>query len=75
MVLEWNLLNMTVQQWRNKHRRCAWCSHCEKRTYTEIVGCGLDYRVPRHYCTAKLKTVDHMIPRLFCRVFEQRKDD
>lgn len=66
---------MTVQQWRNKHRRCAWCIYCEKQSYTEVDDVGLGYEAIKYYCTAKLKTVDHMTPRPFCRVFEQRKDD
>ena len=66
---------MTVTQWRNKHRRCAWCVHCEKQSYTEIVGCGLDYKAVRYYCNGKLKVVDSTIPRPFCMLFEQRKEE
>lgn len=66
---------MTVTEWRNKHRRCAWCIYCEKRSGIDVVAGGLDYEAIKYYCTAKLKRVDHMTPRPFCRVFEQRKDD
>lgn len=66
---------MTVEQWRNKHRRCAWCVHCEKQTYTEVDECGLGYEALRYYCAGKLKTVDYMTPRPFCRLFEQKKEE
>lgn len=66
---------MTVQQWRNKHRRCAWCIYCEKRSGIDVDAGGFVFEVVRHYCTAKLKTVDSTLPRPFCRLFNQRKDD
>ena len=68
-------LTMTVWEWRNRHRRCVWCAHCEKQSYIEVDDVGLGYEAIRYYCVGKLKTVDCMVPRLFCRLFEQKKED
>lgn len=63
---------MTVQEWRNKHRRCAWCVHARAE---EVYDDGYTYLdITIYTCTAKCKRVDPTTPRPFCRLFEQRKE-
>ena len=63
---------MTVQEWRGRHRRCAWCVHAKSNEaydddYTDLY-------ITIYTCTAKNKRVDPTTPRPFCRLFEQRKE-
>lgn len=60
---------MTVQQWRNRHRRCYFCKHC--KYVMPPYGIAPDY----YRCEAKCKIVNENIPRPFCRLFEQKKED
>lgn len=63
---------MNLNEWRNKHHKCAWCVYCEKQEYTEVNEFGFSYDAVRYYCTGKLRVVGRMTPRPFCRLFEQK---
>lgn len=62
---------MTVQEWRNKHRRCAWCVHIKpEEVYDDDY---TDLYITIHTCAAKCKRVDPTTPHPFCRLFEQKE--
>lgn len=52
-----------VSKWRRKHKKCRFCKHCK---YSPMIF-GHD---PAPWCTAKKKTVDDEIPKMFCRAFQ-----
>lgn len=57
---------MTVQEWRDRHRRCKWCKYLH-------VYCNSLLRVgPSYRCRAKQRYVNPDLPRPFCRLFEQK---
>lgn len=56
-------LKMTVQEWRNKHRKCDFCKH------ESFSPCGYAY------CDAKKKGVFRWLPRPFCRLFELKEGE
>lgn len=57
---------MTVEEWRNKNHKCAWCIHCISRVERDVgVVC---------VCNAKRKRVNTTILRPFCRLFEQETE-
>ena len=51
---------MTVNEWRNKHRKCLFCVHFNNT-------CWL------HWCRAKMKDVYADHPRPFCRLFQLKE--
>lgn len=53
--------HMTVDEWRNKHKRCKYCA------FIQLTDCGWE-------CTAKDKFVYRNIPRVFCKLFRVRED-
>lgn len=54
---------MTVDEWRNKHRKCKFCANIKYLTLPP--NCiGVDT-----WCNAKMKTVNDEIPRPFCKLF------
>ena len=61
---------MTVQEWRGRHRRCAWCVHIKSdEVYDDDY---TDLYITIYTCTAKNRRVDPTTPRPFCRLFKQR---
>lgn len=61
---------MNLNEWRNKHRKCAWCIHMVER---EVFDYDAQMEIKQYVCSAKLKVVNPLTPRPFCRVFEQDK--
>ena len=51
---------MTVNEWRNKHRKCLFCVHFNNT-------CWLNW------CRAKMKDVGADHPRPFCRLFQLKE--
>lgn len=60
---------MTVNEWRNKHRRCKFCKHVQ--VFDAPPNC-LDGDL--FECKAKQKPVHPTVPRPFCRVFQLKED-
>ena len=59
---------MSVKDWRNKHRKCLWCTHFRINEYFDY---EMDSKAHYFWCEAKQKRVNQNIPRPFCRVFQQ----
>lgn len=59
---------MTVNEWRNKHRRCEFCAYLQR--IVQLPGCITD----EDWCKAKHKPVHPARPRPFCRVFQLKED-
>ena len=55
---------MTVNEWRNKHRKCLFCVHCDTRV---SFGC-------ESWCKAKAKMVNDDLPRFFCVLFRLKEN-
>lgn len=60
---------MTVNEWREKHKRCELCKHL-RRIEPPPMCFGPDI----YECKAKLKSVHPALPRPFCRVFQLKED-
>lgn len=59
-------LTLTVNEWRNKHRKCAYCKHREFIWHNYYSG--------HCRCKAKFKIVNEDLPRPFCRLFQLKED-
>lgn len=56
-------INITVSQWREKHKRCEFCKHCFSPNETW----------PTALCKAKNRIVDSYLNGKFCKVFELKE--
>lgn len=59
---------MTVQEWRNRNRRCKFCRWLQYMTLPPFC-MGKDT-----WCRAKKKIVNDEVPRIFCRLFELKEE-
>lgn len=59
-------LTLTVNEWRAKHKKCAYCKHCSYK--------WTNYHSPFGWCSAKIKSVNDNLPRPFCKLFELKED-
>ena len=55
-------------RYRRRHPKCKWCNHCRYVTPPAMI-CPSYYR-----CDVKDKVVNENVSRLFCSVFELRKE-
>lgn len=58
---------MTVERWRQKHRKCKFCKHLKYMSLPMFcIGRGT-------WCKAKEKIVNDKMPRFLCAVFQLRE--
>ena len=62
---------MTVNEWREKHKRCEFCKHMKT---SKLYAPPMCFDTDIFECKAKQKTVHPKVPRPFCRVFQLKED-